>query len=281
MTFSRGVNHREELPVAGLQTLLSGPIGAYLEKIAGIAGLLVIAYLIITSVVGLFRRPAPVVEAPPAPGGEAGEEAAPVQPEVRSGGKSAVLEIIETIVMTVLIFAAVRLLVQNFRIEGSSMEPNLHDSEYLIIEKLSYRFGMPQRGDVIVFHYPLNPQRDFIKRIIGLPGESVQIRRSQTLINGQPIPELYGPAEATYNWGPETVPPNQYFVLGDNRNNSSDSHSWGMLPRELIIGRAWLIYWPLSEWGLIPHFPPAQVTSLAPQTGVMPVVEGPVARRTS
>jgi signal peptidase I len=267
--------------VAGLQTLLSGPIGAYLEKIAGIAGLLVIAYLIITSVVGLFRRPTPVVEAPPVPGEEVGDDAVQEQPMARSSGKSAALEIIETIVMTVLIFAAVRLLVQNFRIEGSSMEPNLHDSEYLIIEKVSYRLGSPQTGDVIVFHYPLNPQRDFIKRIIGLPGQTVQVRRGQVLVNGQPLAEPYGPAEATYNWGPETVPPNNYFVLGDNRNNSSDSHSWGMLPRGLIIGRAWLIYWPLSSWGLIPHFPIGNRASLAPPLGASPVAEHLLSRMMS
>jgi signal peptidase I len=266
--------------VAGLQTLLSGPTGAYLEKIAGVAGLLVIAYLIITSVAGLFRRSTPVVEAPPIPEGEPGEEVQ-AQPAVRSGGKSAVLEIVETIVMTVLIFAAVRLLVQNFRIEGSSMETNFHDGEYLIIEKLSYRFGSPQRGDVIVFHYPLNPQRDFIKRIIGLPGEAVQVRRGQVFVYGQPLTEPYGPAVPNYNWGPETVPPNSYFVLGDNRNNSSDSHSWGMLPRDLIIGRAWLIYWPLTDWGLVPHFPFPRSTSLAPPVAAPPVAENLLVQATS
>ncbi len=258
--------------MAGLQTLLSGPTGAYVEKIAGVAGLLVIAYLIITSVIGLFHRSTPVVEAPPMPG-EEGETEAQAQPEVRSGGKSAVLEIVETIVMTVLIFAAVRLLVQNFRIEGSSMETNFHDGEYLIIEKLSYRFGSPQRGDVIVFHYPLNPQRDFIKRIIGLPGETVQVRAGHVDINGQVLNEPYAPAEPLYNWGPETVPPDSYFVLGDNRNNSSDSHSWGFLPRDLIIGRAWLIYWPLNDWGLVPHYTFPKLTSLSPPVAAPPVAD--------
>jgi signal peptidase I len=257
--------------VAGLQTLLSGPAGAYLEKIAGIAGLAVIAYLLITGVIGIFRRPAPVVEAPPIPDGETLSDTVVTTPIAQPAGKSAVLEIIETIVMTVLIFAAVRLLVQNFRIEGSSMEPNLHDGEYLIIEKLSYRFGDPQRGDVIVFHYPLNPQRDFIKRIIGLPGDSVQVRRGQVFINGQVMPEPYGPMEPTYNWGPEAVGADQYCVLGDNRNNSSDSHSWGMLPRSLIIGRAWLIYWPLPDWGLIPHFRLPANTSMSPPAELLPV----------
>jgi len=219
-----------------------------------------------------------VVEAPPALGGETIADAETVKPAAQSAGKSAVLEIIETIVMTVLIFAAVRLLVQNFRIEGSSMEPNLHDGQYLIIEKLSYRFGDPQRGDVIVFHYPMNPQRDFIKRIIGLPGETVQVRRGQVFVSGQVMTEPYRPMEPTYNWGPEAVGPGQYFVLGDNRNNSSDSHSWGMLPRNLIIGRAWLIYWPLPDWGLIPHFRFPTSASLAPPAGVMPMAGRAVAQ---
>ena len=174
--------------------------------------------------------------------------------EKTSGPRSAIIEILETIVMTVLIFAAVRLMVQNFRIEGNSMEPNLHNGQYLIIEKMSYRFSEPQRGDIIVFHYPSNPKRDFIKRIIGLPGETVQVQRGQIFTNGKPLPESYQPNEGTYNWGPGLIGEDEYFVLGDNRNNSSDSHSWGTLPRDLIVGKAWFTYWPTSEWGVIPHY---------------------------
>ena len=255
----------------GISALLSGPAIGYLEQIAGVAGFVVIAYLILTSVVNLFRSPAPPAPQPvPVAATVSGEmesvtpgiEVAPVAPT--SGVKSTVLEIIETIVMTVLIFAAVRLLVQNFRIEGNSMEPNLHDGQYLIIEKVSYALSSPSRGDVIVFHYPNNPKRDFIKRIIGLPGETVEVRQGQLFVNGTLMEEPYKPDEGTYSWGPAIVGPDEYFVLGDNRNNSSDSHSWGMLPRSLIIGRAWLSYWPVANWGFIPHFSFPAATALIP-----------------
>jgi signal peptidase I len=236
---------------------------ATIESIAGIAGLVVIAYIIISSAISLFR-PSPALEPVPVAESLDGTEAqqyvgdiqaqAPKSKEKTSRSKSAIIEIIETIVMTILIFAAVRLLVQNFRIEGNSMEPNLHNGQYLIIEKVSYRFSEPQRGDIIVFHYPSNPKRDFIKRIIGLPGETLQVQRGQVLINGNPLPESYQPNEGTYNWGPGLIGEEEYFVLGDNRNNSSDSHSWGMLPRDLIVGKAWFTYWPISDWGVIPHY---------------------------
>ena len=242
--------------------LLNTPAFAMLEKVAGIAGLLVIAYIIVSGIVSLFR-PSPALEAVPVTealehnaGQALGETADRIgaKPKSGSGARSAVFEIVETIVMTLLIFAAVRLMVQNFRIEGNSMEPNLHNGQYLIIEKISYRLGSPQRGDVVVFHYPSNPKRDFIKRIIGLPGETIEIRRGQIMINGNPLNEAYLPNVGTYNWGPGVVGDDEYFVLGDNRNNSSDSHSWGMLPKELIIGKAWFTYWPISDWGVIPHY---------------------------
>ncbi len=247
-----------------ISDFLNTPAMATIENIAGIAGLIVIAYIIVSGIVSLFRpsssptlKPVAVVQS--VEGSEAqaiGETALPAAKAraQRAGGRSALLEIAETIVMTILIFAAVRLLVQNFRIEGNSMEPNLHNGQYLIIEKVSYRFSEPQRGDIIVFHYPNNPKRDFIKRIIGLPGETVQIRQGQIYIGGKLLPEPYNPNTGSYSWGPGVVGENEYFVLGDNRNNSSDSHSWGMLPREMIVGKAWFTYWPISEWGPIPHY---------------------------
>ena len=252
-----------------LAGLLNTPAFALVEKVAGVAGLFVIAYIIVSGIVSLFR-PSPVLEAvqianaveqSTATGAETVRPAAPVS-KSGSHARSAILEVVETIVMTLLIFAAVRLMVQNFRIEGNSMEPNLHNGQYLIIEKLSYRFGTPQRGDVIVFHYPSNPKRDFIKRIIGLPGETVEIHSGQIMIDGNSIDEAYLPNMGTYNWGPGVVGADEYFVLGDNRNNSSDSHSWGMLPRDLIIGKAWFTYWPVSAWGVIPHYTFPDSTSM-------------------
>jgi signal peptidase I len=162
-------------------------------------------------------------------------------------------ELIETVVLTLVIFLLVRTVVQNFRVEGMSMEPNFHDGQFLLINKLSYRLGEPQRGDVIVFRYPLDPSRDFIKRVIGLPGETVEIRNGQIVINNQPISDPATVNSAAYNLAPITLGPDELFVLGDNRPNSSDSHSWGTLPVDHVIGKVVLSYWPPPDWGLIRH----------------------------
>lgn len=162
-------------------------------------------------------------------------------------------EIVETVVLTLVIFLLVRTVIQNFRVEGMSMEPNFHDGQFLLINKLAYRLGEPARGDVIVFRYPLDPSRDFIKRVIGLPGETVEIRNGQVLINNQPISDPATVNNANYNMAPVTLGPEEMFVLGDNRPNSSDSHSWGTLPTDHVIGKVVLSYWPPSDWGLIRH----------------------------
>ena len=168
--------------------------------------------------------------------------------------KSILREIVETVLLTLLIFLAIRTLIQNFRIEGVSMEPNLHDGQYLIINKLVYYLHPPERGDIVVFHYPKNPQRDFIKRVIGLPGEKVEVREERILINGEELEEPYALHTGKYTWGPQRLGEDEYFVLGDNRNSSSDSHSWGSLPGDAIIGKAWISYWPPKHLGLMPHY---------------------------
>ncbi|MFQ5812125.1 MAG: signal peptidase I [Anaerolineae bacterium] len=168
--------------------------------------------------------------------------------------KSAFREIMETVLLTLLIFIAIRTLIQNFRIEGTSMEPNLHDGQYLIVNKLVYYLHPPERGDVVVFHYPKNPRRDFIKRVIGLPREKVEVRGKRILINGEKIEESYDLHTGNYAWGPRRLGEDEYFILGDNRNSSSDSHNWGPLPRDAIIGKAWISYWPPKYWGLVPHY---------------------------
>ncbi len=133
------------------------------------------------------------------------------------------------------------------------MEPNLHNGQYIIINKLVYDLRAPQRGDVVVFQYPHDPSRDFIKRIIGVPGDQVTIERGTMYINGKKVEEPYIGQPGSYS-GSWEVMPGEYFVLGDNRNNSSDSHSWGVLPAENMIGRAWVIYWPFKDWGPVPHY---------------------------
>jgi signal peptidase I len=159
----------------------------------------------------------------------------------------------ETVVLTLVIFLLIRTVVQNFRVEGMSMEPNFHDGQFLLINKLAYKLGEVERGDVIVFRYPRDPSRDFIKRVVGLPGEAVKVVNGQVYVNGQLLGDDYNLAPASYSSGEVTLGADEVFVLGDNRPNSSDSHTWGPLPLRLIIGRVVLSYWPPSEWGLVTH----------------------------
>ncbi len=133
------------------------------------------------------------------------------------------------------------------------MEPNLHSGQYILVDKLSYLIGNPQRGDVVVMRFPLDPRRDFVKRIIALPGEAVEVRNGTVFINGEALKEPYIKITASYRYERKVVPENDYFVLGDNRNNSHDSHIWDWLPREYLIGKAWLSYWPTQYAGVIDH----------------------------
>jgi signal peptidase I len=166
---------------------------------------------------------------------------------------TALREVVETIILTLLIFFLIQLVIRNFRVVGSSMEPNLHDGQHLIIDKLSYRLHPPERGDIVVFHFPHDPSRDYIKRIIGLPGETVEIREGQVYINGKLLGESYSVNPGSYSSKAVEVPEGSLFVLGDNRNNSSDSHTWGTLPQGQIVGKSWLSYWPPEMWGVVPH----------------------------
>lgn len=165
-------------------------------------------------------------------------------------------EIIITILLALLIFVAVQFTVESRVVEGISMEPNFHTDERVLVVKASYWFGEPQRGDVIIFDSPQDQNRTLIKRVIALPGEVVEIKDGTvyiTDVNGDTfsLDEPYINEDPHYTYGPQTVPEDEYFVLGDNRNHSTDSHIWGTLPDENVIGRAWLIYWPLSDWRLI------------------------------
>src|SRR5579884_1177980 len=141
-----------------------------------------------------------------------------------------VRELVETAILTLAIFLVVRVAVQNFKVEGLSMTPNLHNGEYILVNKIDYLLHAPQRGDIIVFRaVPAGqPDRDFIKRVIGLPGDTVAVHNGSVYINGHRLAESYiGPAyRPQYTWGPLKVPKNDYFVLGDNRNDSEDSHLW-------------------------------------------------------
>ncbi|MDP2663503.1 MAG: signal peptidase I [Dehalococcoidia bacterium] len=191
--------------------------------------------------------------------------------------KSAFREILETILLTAIVFMLVHTLVQNFKVEGSSMEPTLHTDQYLLVNKASYLtldtsflasvpwlsslrgseltpFGLPRPGDVIVFRYPQDQTKDFIKRVIAGPGDTVQVKNGQLWVNGRIIDEPYIADHPGYNVALQTIPQDAFFVLGDNRNNSSDSHIWGLVPRDNVIGKAWVIYWPMRNVGLVPNY---------------------------
>lgn len=155
--------------------------------------------------------------------------------------------------LALVIFLGVRLGVQNFRVEGFSMEPTLHTNEYLLVDKISYMVRRPQRGDIVVLRFPYDPRRDFIKRIIALPGEEVEVRGGAVYIDSVKLDEPYILDRPLYSYPRKRVPENEYFVLGDNRNNSHDSHVWDWLPQEYLIGRAWVTYWPVKEWSVLNH----------------------------
>jgi signal peptidase I len=180
--------------------------------------------------------------------------------------RSFLRELLEMAVLTIAIFLIVRVALQNFKVEGSSMWPTLHNNEYILVNKIDYMIHSPHRGDIIVFHaVPAGqPDRDFIKRVVGLPGETVAVHNGSVFINGQSLHENYNHVRPDYNfpttcsansytqgsWCSERVPSGDYFVLGDNRNNSEDSHAWIATPwlaRNEIIGKAWVSYWPFSS----------------------------------
>ncbi|NQT47468.1 MAG: signal peptidase I [Chloroflexi bacterium] len=164
--------------------------------------------------------------------------------------------IIIVLLIFLAVYGAMHFSLQSFKVEGLSMQPSFHNEEYLVIDKLSYRFGSPGRGHVIVFHNPVSADSPpLIKRIVGLPGETVDIRDGYVYINGQLLKEepQFGPVPHPGNC-PMKIPENHYFVLGDNRTNSTGSHIFGPVPEENIVGRVWLSYWPASEWGLSPRY---------------------------
>jgi signal peptidase I len=196
-------------------------------------------------------------------------------------GLSAVREIVETLLLAFLIFVAVRAVVLNFRVDGMSMVPNLQDREMLLVNRnvyfhfdlnalldkipgvdrngqdIVYPFHPPQRGDIIVFDPPTVSDKPYIKRIIGLPGETVTIANGSVYIDGNKLNEPYiaaGITECRPKCDPVTVPKGEIYVLGDNRKNSTDSRIFGTVPDGSIIGKALITYWPLSDFGLVPHY---------------------------
>ena len=185
--------------------------------------------------------------------------------------RALIRELIETVIIALLIFLALQFSVQNFRVEGPSMDPTLGDGQYLLANKLVYLsfdpqdlrsllpfidvkrdkplfpFHSPRRGEVVIFRFPGDESRDFVKRVIAIPGDTVEIREGQVFVNDEKRDEPYITHHENSSMAPAKVGSAEYFVLGDNRRASHDSRNWGPVPGRNIIGRAWLSYWPLDR----------------------------------
>ena len=161
-----------------------------------------------------------------------------------------VIDTFETILLALILYAAIEGFSERVRVENVSMKPTLQPGEFLLVNQLAYKIGEPDIGDIVVFHAPGGSGLDYIKRVMGIPGDEVRVEDGLVFVNDQPLYESYIAEDPKYtgNW---TVPADSYFVLGDNRNNSSDSHLWGFVPEEDLVGRALLIYWPLDKFTLL------------------------------
>lgn len=189
-----------------------------------------------------------------APTAEPGEnmETVPAEPSAGRQALTALKEVLETIIPAIVIALLINLfLAQATRVYGQSMEPNLHTDQRLVVEKVSYNFHAPRRDDIVVLKVREDSEELLIKRVIGLPGETIRISNGVVYINGEPFNEPYLASPTRGDYGPIEVPPLHVFVLGDNRNASNDSRSFGPIPLDNIIGRAWLSYWPLEQIGIV------------------------------
>lgn len=163
-------------------------------------------------------------------------------------------EILDLVVLIGAIYALVNLTTVRFIVQGPSMQPTFEESQFLIVSRVNYLLGEPEHGDIIVFHYPGNPDEDYIKRVIGLPGDVVEIRDTQVYVNGTALDEPYinEPCQPAYcddnTW---ELGSDEFFVMGDNRNRSSDSRSFGPVLQEYIVGEVLIRYWPPDAWGLV------------------------------
>jgi signal peptidase I len=176
----------------------------------------------------------------------------PVKKNGRSGCLGFAIDTIETVLLALILFFGINAVSARVRVENISMKPTLQPDEFVLVNKVAYKLGKPQIGDIIVFHYPINPKEDYIKRVIGRPGDDVKVSGGQVSVNGDVLTEPYIAASPVYN-GEWKVPADSLFVLGDNRNQSSDSHSWGFVPMNDVVGKALFIYWPLQEFQVIEH----------------------------
>ncbi len=167
--------------------------------------------------------------------------------------RDTLLIVVAAVVITLLIQSTV----PKSSVKGYCMEPGLQDGQQLLINKIVYHLHEPERGDIIVFHAPPHYNSEatpYIKRIIGLPGDTIEVKNGAVYVNGSKLNEPYIKEPPAYNLQPKKIPEDEYFVLGDNRNNASDSHNGWTVPRQNIIGKAWLSIWPPDKWGLVQNY---------------------------
>jgi signal peptidase I len=172
-------------------------------------------------------------------------------PDDPGGLRRFLLDLLETILLAAVLFIGINAVSARIRVESISMQPTLYEGDFVIVNKLAYKLGTPSRGDVIIFHAPPDPTGEpYIKRVIGLPGDTVEVKGGMVYVNGVPLHEPYIKAAPNYH-NTYHVPLDALFVLGDNRNNSSDSHSWGSVPLQSVIGKAELVYLPFNHWQVL------------------------------
>jgi signal peptidase I len=168
--------------------------------------------------------------------------------------KSLVREVLITVVLALVIFFLARATIQTYEVFQTSMLPNFVPGERVVVNKAVYWFGGPKRGDVVILKAPSGVEENWIKRIIGLPGDTVEIIAGEVYVNGVKLDEPYIKRNFSYSMAKETIPPDNYFFLGDNRDVSNDSSRGWLMPRKNLIGKAWLISWPPSDWGVVPAY---------------------------
>jgi signal peptidase I len=160
------------------------------------------------------------------------------------------LELVQTLVLAIILYVLIDTVIARVRVENISMQPTLEAGEFLLVNKLAYKTSNMSRGDIVVFHF--SPTEDYIKRLIGLPGDVVEVQNGTVKVNQHPLDEPYISAPPKYN-GVWEIPAGSIFVLGDNRNQSSDSHAWGFVSLEKVVGKALVIYWPVKNAQILTH----------------------------
>jgi signal peptidase I len=159
-------------------------------------------------------------------------------------------ETLQTIILAVVLYFLIDSVIARVRVENISMLPTLQPGEFILVNKMAYKLGSLHTGDIVIFHFPQDPTQDYIKRVIGVPGDTVTVQGGKVYVDNRPLTEPYISAAPQYT-GSWTVPSDQLFVLGDNRNQSSDSHSWGFVPLGNLVGRALVVYWPLDQFKIL------------------------------